>query len=969
MEPGGPVRVQLLGGFRVELPDGRVAGPWSRPSARRLFQIVVLRDRRRVGREEVAELLFSDLAPARAANAVSKALTMARTALAPFPILQADRDVIWLEGRVQVDADVARETLRQALSQAPGDVRDATLVAGLAARGRMLDDDMYADWATAGRSDLEALQAYALLTLASDRSAGHGRASDFSTMEAWSDVLALDWTNEEACSALMGTCARAGQRDLVVRNFHRTVAALHRLELAPSASLRAAYAEAVSAAGTVRPAASPAASSRDSFGRDVTFGGLLDAVTATSRGSGQAVFVTGPAGIGKSHALDVLREGLQTAGWQVVHAGGAPDDGRAPLRALRVLLAQLELDEADGLVDRLADRSAPWAGADVHDLRAHLLEQLRVAFDAQAERRPFVVMFDDVQWMDRGLQGILSGLLTSGTDRRWAIVLAARSGDAGLSVVLPPGVRQLDLVRLAADATELLVRHTSPLLSEAAVLRAVHRSGGNPLFAIELARQVAAADPAAPLDDEGVPDVIIELLRARLAVCSPAARQVMSLVALLDEDAAVDVLLSLGTRIEIEPDMTIGAIDELLVAHLLDERTAGVRVVHPLLRDATVATLNPTRRADLHALIAEELDGEGAARHRIAAFESCGLGEHAAAAADAGFRAGGHARNLSSEDAALLLLTSGLKAFEAVATFDRGDLRAGAVQAWLQVGEIHQDQDRRAEAGEAFDAALALAACDEEKARVWSAKGSLAYRAGDFASAVAAYESGIKALLDPAPVLRARLEADLGWVYSRLGRHDEAIRALEQAAMVLTDCGERLTAGHALDQLATVLGAAGRPEEGLETMRRAFEIMGPTGDEKALGILHVHRAALYGVVQRFGEALADIAAGLRVAKDRKDRYTQAVIHWMTADIHERRGDPAAALAERDAELVLLATIGNQRNTAVAHAAKARLLAELGREHDAAAAATSARTAAEKVNDEAFSAAIDQQLRALSPSHY
>lgn len=186
---------------------------------------------------------------------------------------------------------------------------------------------------------------------------------------------------------------------------------------------------------------------------------------------------------------------------------------------------------------------------------------------------------------------------------------------------------------------------------------------------------------------------------------------------------------------------------------------------------------------------------------------------------------------------------------------------------------------------------------------------------------------------------------------------------------MLADCGEGLTAGHALDQLATVLGAAGRPEEGLETMRRAFEIMGPTGDDKQLGILHLHRAALYGVVHRFGEALADIAAALRVAKDRKDRYTQAVIHWMTVDIHERRGDPAAALAERDTELVLLAMIGNQRNTAVAHAAKARLLAEVGRQDDAAAAATFARTVAEKVNDEAFSASIDQQLRALSPSHY
>ncbi len=69
------VRVQLLGGFKVELPDGTEAGPWERPSARRLLQVLVLRERRRIGREELADLLFPDLTPARAANAVSKALS------------------------------------------------------------------------------------------------------------------------------------------------------------------------------------------------------------------------------------------------------------------------------------------------------------------------------------------------------------------------------------------------------------------------------------------------------------------------------------------------------------------------------------------------------------------------------------------------------------------------------------------------------------------------------------------------------------------------------------------------------------------------------------------------------------------------------------------------------------------------------------------------------------------------------
>jgi DNA-binding SARP family transcriptional activator len=500
METAAVVRVQLNGGFRVELPNGRVAGPWERPSARRLFQVVVSRDRRRIGREELAELLFPDLAPERAANAVSKALTMARSALSPFPVVQADRDVIWIDGAIEVDADAIRSALRFALSQPPGDARDAGLVSALCDRGRLLDDELYADWAAAAREALEGLRADGSIALARDRSAGHGRSSAHSVVDAWSDVLALDRSNEEACSVLMATYADLGQPDQVVRTYHRTVAALHQLGLDPSEALGTRYAAAVETAGTARRSASTAPSLRTTFGRDATLGGLLEAVTRPNRGSARTVLVTGPPGIGKSHAVDALRRDLLAAGWTVAHAAGVPGDSRAPLRALRVLLHQLHHETARGLVCRLAsDGESPEFEGD--NARAALVSEVRLALDHQAERGPFAIMLDDVQWMDRGLQAILTDLINASSNRRWAVVLAARSGDDDMTVAPPPATRRFELAPLAVDATEGLVRHTSPRLSDRAVRRVAARSGGNPFFAIELARQgtsVPDGTPATP---------------------------------------------------------------------------------------------------------------------------------------------------------------------------------------------------------------------------------------------------------------------------------------------------------------------------------------------------------------------------------------------------------------------------------------------------------------------------------------
>ena len=77
------VVVRMLGPFSVSA-DGRTAGPWQRPSARRLCALVLVTSGRRVSRDLACEELFPGLDPHAAARALSKALSMARAALAPL---------------------------------------------------------------------------------------------------------------------------------------------------------------------------------------------------------------------------------------------------------------------------------------------------------------------------------------------------------------------------------------------------------------------------------------------------------------------------------------------------------------------------------------------------------------------------------------------------------------------------------------------------------------------------------------------------------------------------------------------------------------------------------------------------------------------------------------------------------------------------------------------------------------------
>ena len=118
------VKVNMLGPFGISV-GGRDAGPWPRPSARRLCELVLLSPGQRVSRELAAEELFGSLGPERAATALRKALSMAHGVLAQLGepavgLLQADRDNIWFRSEtMEIDLDRQERALRAALAMAP----------------------------------------------------------------------------------------------------------------------------------------------------------------------------------------------------------------------------------------------------------------------------------------------------------------------------------------------------------------------------------------------------------------------------------------------------------------------------------------------------------------------------------------------------------------------------------------------------------------------------------------------------------------------------------------------------------------------------------------------------------------------------------------------------------------------------------------------------------------------------------
>jgi class 3 adenylate cyclase/tetratricopeptide (TPR) repeat protein len=567
---------------------------------------------------------------------------------------------------------------------------------------------------------------------------------------------------------------------------------------------------------------------------------------------------------------------------------------------------------------------------DPERLREAFFSALRAAVEAIATRRPLVIAFEDIHWADDGMLDAIEHLA------QWVraplmLVCLARDELLDRRTGWGGGRRsatQLLLEPLGEADTRELVGALIPDGSDV-VPAVAERSGGNPLFAEEMARRIVEEGG----QTEQLPETVQGVLAARLDALEPFERRLVQQAAVVGRTFWEGSLAALARSEGRDLSRALRALQEKdILVPGAGGRLAGERELafkHVLIRDVAYSMLPKAVRSRKHfevgAFIEERL---GDRADEVVAL----LAEHYGRAAALGREGGLPEEEMRSMrergvgfleeagDAAARLYSNREAASHyrhARAVGDSAPSPEARDQATLvRIGEKLGDVSLRL--GRVDEAITVWGECldwhrgQEDLERVADLHrkiGAGLSHKGERKAAIEHYQKGINLLKDGPPRLElVRLYEEAAWLYLHTGDNMLAIYASEKALRLAERLGETSAASRAHGIFGRVFGRIGNTEKARQNLERAVELARGTDQGEtilalsALGRhLEIAEADVTGAREAFEEALA-LAEEVGVLPAQVELHASlAQLASYAADWEqvERSTQASADLAERE----------------------------------------------------------------------
>jgi predicted ATPase/DNA-binding CsgD family transcriptional regulator len=341
---------------------------------------------------------------------------------------------------------------------------------------------------------------------------------------------------------------------------------------------------------------------------------LTGAIEAAKDGRGEAVLLTGEAGVGKTRLLleaqdEAKRQGLMVLKGRAVQSGGA----YRPLVEAFARASARFADETElaGVRPILARVLPGWVSnqdllAPMADPAAVLAEALILLLQPMAPSGA-VLLMDDLHWADEDTISVLSYLADSVEQLPLVLIMAARTEpllpEPLERITTVPSIRRVPLSRLTrTEVGDTLREQQLPGVAAEIVDQLVIAVDGLPLVLDEFVRQLRETPPDG-LDMKHT--TLAAAVQLRLGRVSSQARVVLDAMSVLGEPEAE--LLTAITGLD-EATLSSAIHDAVSSTLLVVAATPlGITWRHPLMRDAVRDLLLPLEQQALARRAAEHL--------------------------------------------------------------------------------------------------------------------------------------------------------------------------------------------------------------------------------------------------------------------------------------------------------------------------------------------------------------------------
>ncbi|MEA2661040.1 MAG: hypothetical protein QOH08_612, partial [Chloroflexota bacterium] len=663
-------------------------------------------------------------------------------------------------------------------------------------------------------------------------------------------------------------------------------------------------------------------------GRGAELARLFELYRRAAGGQGEAVHLSGEAGVGKSRVLAEFLAGVpgttsrvrarcssyETATPYALVADllrrimriAATADAATARTQLEVSLAALALPLEEGAASLVLEvlgydeRSV----LDPERKRGLLAVVLRQLLVQRAAGETVVVACEDLHWIDQASASLLGDLAKDVAGQRVLLLTTGRGVDDA-----PWQAIRIDLEPFDAQRAGELIDHvaTAPLDERARAL-ILERAGGNPFFIEEVVRSLASGHTT-------VPATVQELLQARFDALDGTPRRVAQRASVIGRSFWLRVLARVTPGDPLETSLvTLEEQGFIEPREKSPEPTYAFH--HALVQEVIYGSQLGSQRRVAHGSVGvaiEELYAERAEEFTDTLAFHYDRSDNDEKALVWLVRAGDRAKSLFANDDATKAFTSALRR----SRDGTGSLDASAILE--RIGEVSSLTGKYDAAIESFRAALERggALSDDSAARCHRKIGMTLVLKGAFAEALESYSTGLGAAGHSATLETARITAQIGQLQWRRGDYAAARDALTKAVDEATALGADDVLADGLKQLGNISLFAGDPRDAELQYQRSRAISERREDLPAIAGVRLNLGDAYCRLGQWDAALGEFAAALALYQRIGDPWCIALIHNNVGEVERIKGNVAEAVPAFERSVAISRSTGDAAGLALA----------------------------------------------------